>query len=89
MSNLHEIVIRDGPAGPRPSLVRGPDIWEVVAVHRSFEDVRQTAEWLGLTTDAVEAALGHYDAHRADIDNWIRLNEEAAALALREAERGR
>jgi hypothetical protein len=89
MSDLDEIVIRDGPAGPRPGLARGPDIWEVVSVHRSFEDVRKTAHWLGLATDAVEAALGYYDAHRAEIDNWIRVNEEAAALALREAERGR
>ncbi len=34
------VVFRSGPAGRRPGLLGGPDVWEVVAVHRSFDDVR-------------------------------------------------
>ena len=40
------IHFRSGPAGRRPSLVGGPDVWEVVAVFRSFDDVQRTADWL-------------------------------------------
>jgi hypothetical protein len=79
------IVFRSGPAGRRPGLVSGPDIWEVVGVHRSFDDVRRTADWLDQPTGAIETALRYYDAHRADIDEWIQRNEEAAEAAERVA----
>jgi hypothetical protein len=79
------IVFRSGPAGRRPGLVGGPDIWEVVAVHRSFDDVRRTAEWLDQPTSTIETALRYYDAHRDDIHEWIRRNEEAAEAAERVA----
>jgi hypothetical protein len=81
MSEVDEIVIRDGPAGPRPGLPRGPDVWEVVAVHRSFSDVERTASWLDQPADAIEVALRYYDAHRGEIDEWIRRNEAAAERA--------
>ena len=77
------IVFRSGPAGRRPGLVGGPDVWEVVAVQRSFDDVERTAGWLGLPTGAIETALRYYDAHRSEIDEWIRRNEEAAEAAER------
>ncbi len=79
------IVFRSGPAGRRPGLVNGPDVWEVVAVFRSFEDVRRTADWLDQSTGAIEAALRYYETHRAEIDEWIRRNEEAAEAAERVA----
>lgn len=77
------ITFRSGPAGRRPGLVGGPDVWEVVAVFRSFEDVQRTAHWLDQPASAIETALRYYDAHRDDIDNWIRWNEEAAEAAER------
>jgi hypothetical protein len=77
------IVFRSGPAGRRPGLVGGPDVWEVVAVHRSFDDVERTAGWLELPSGAIETALRYYDAHRSEIDEWIRRNEEAAEAAER------
>ncbi|HSI97575.1 MAG TPA: hypothetical protein VK926_04370 [Gaiellaceae bacterium] len=77
------IVFRSGPAGRRPGLTAGPDVWEVVAVFRSFEDVEQTAGWLDQPATAIEAALRYYDAHRPQIDDWIRRNEEAADAAER------
>lgn len=75
------IVLRDGPAGRRPGLVGGPDVWEVVAVHRSFDDVQRTADWLDQPATAIETALRYYDGHREDVDDWIRRNDEVAARA--------
>ncbi len=79
------IVDREGPAGIRAGLEDGPDVWEVVAVHRSFSDVQHTADWLDQPTSAIEAALRYYNAHRVEIDEWIQLNEEAAEVAARVA----
>jgi hypothetical protein len=77
------IGFRSGPAGRRPGVIGGPDVWEVVAVFRSFDDPQRTAEWLDLPVTAVEAALGYYRAHEGEIDEWIRRNEEAATAAER------
>jgi hypothetical protein len=79
------IVQRKGPAGTRPGLSGGPDLWEVVAVHRSFSDVRRTAEWLDQPVSTIETALRYYEAHQAEIDEWIQRNEEAAEAAERVA----
>ena len=85
MDEYPGIVFRSGPAGRRPGLVSGADIWEVVGVHRSFDDVQRTADWLDQPVSAIETALRYYEAHRAEIDEWIRRNEEAAEAAERVA----
>ena len=85
MDEYPGIVFRSGPAGRRPGLVSGPDVWEVVAVFRSFDDVERAADWLDQPASAIETALRYYDAHRGDIDEWIRRNEEAAEAAERVA----
>lgn len=77
------IMFRAGPAGRRPGLVGGPDIWEVIAVHRSFDDPRRTAAWLDQPLSAIETALRYYDTHRDEIDAWIERNDEAAEAAER------
>jgi hypothetical protein len=59
--------------------------WEVVAVYRSFNDVRRTADWLDQPANAVESALRYYEAHRVEVDEWIGRNEEAADAAERVA----
>jgi len=79
------IVFRSGPAGRRPGLVSGPDVWEVVAVHRSFDDVQRAADWLDQPASTIEIALRYYEGHQAEIDEWIRRNEEAAEAAERVA----
>lgn len=84
MDKRSEIVFRDGPAGRRPGLADGADVWEVVSVHRSFGDVTKTAAWLDQPVSAIEASLRHYDGHRDEIDAWIRANEEAAEQARRD-----
>ncbi len=78
MDEYSRIDFRSGPAGRRPGLVGGPDVWEVVAVYRSFSDVQRTAEWLDQPPTAIETALRYYDEHRGEIDDWISRNEEAA-----------
>jgi hypothetical protein len=83
MDEYPGIVFRPGPAGRRPGLVSGPDVWEVVAVFGSFEDVKKTAEWLDQPPTAIETALRYYESHRVEIDDWIRRNEEAAEAAER------
>jgi hypothetical protein len=83
MDEFPGLVFRSGPSGRRPGLAGGPDVWEVVAVHRSFGDSARTAEWLDLPVEAVEIALRYYEAHRDEVDDWIRRNEEAAAAAER------
>jgi len=79
------IVFRSGPAGRRAGLVSGPDVWEVVAVHRSFDDLQRAADWLDQPASAIEAAFRYYEAHQNEIDEWIRRNEEAAEAAERVA----
>ena len=81
MDEHAEIELRSGPAGHRPGLIGGPDIWEVAAVHRGFNDVKRTADWLDQPTSAIDAALRYYDVHRHDIDEWIKENETAAERA--------
>lgn len=83
MDEYPGIVFRSGPAGRRPGLMAGPDLWEVVAVFRSFGDVKRTADWLDQSSGAVEIALRYYEEHRSEIDDWIRRNEEAAEAAER------
>lgn len=81
MDKPREIVLRDGPAGGRPGLPDGPDVWEVVAVHRGFADVQTTADWLNQPASAVEIALGYYVRQGDEIDAWILENDEAVEAA--------
>lgn len=85
MDEFPGIVFRSGPAGRRPGLVAGPDVWEVVSVHRSFDDLERTAAWLDQGVGAVEMALRYYEEHKVEIDGWIKRNEEAAEAAERVA----
>lgn len=80
------IVFRAGPGGRRPGLVAGPDVWQVIGVLRGSGEkgeaaVRHAAEWLSVRPDQVRAAVGYYAAHKADIDEWIRRNDEEAEAA--------
>jgi hypothetical protein len=77
------IVFRDGPAGRRPGLVGGPDVWEVARVLRGIdaeggEALRLAAELTGLAGTQVRAALRYYAAYTDEIDAWLtRVDEEA------------
>jgi hypothetical protein len=83
MDEYPGLIFRSGPAGRRPGLMAGPDLWEVVAVFRSFGDVKRTADWLDQSSGAIEIALRYCEEHQSEIDDWIRRNEEAAEAAER------
>jgi hypothetical protein len=69
------IVFRDGPAGRRPAVLGGPDVWEVVQVFLAEgRDVGATAENLGLQHGLIEAAVAYYVDNRDVIDEWIEAN---------------
>jgi hypothetical protein len=78
------IVFRSGPAGRRPGLAGGPDVWEVVRAFRGLESrgedaVARLAVLTGLAPEQVRVALRYYADLRAEVDAWIdRVDEEAA-----------
>src|SRR4051794_32955138 len=56
------IVFRPGPAGRRPALEGGPDVWEVIRVvkntpERGDASIRAAATWLGISPRKVETAV--------------------------------
>ena len=80
------IVFRSGPAGRRPGLAGGPDLWEVVRVFTGAETqgedaLRRTADLTGLTPEQVRMALRYYAEYPDEIAAWIRRVDEEAARA--------
>lgn len=78
------VVFRDGPAGRRPGLAGGPDVWEVIEVYlHEDREAAAAADTLGVPRGLVEVAIGYYADHRTEIDSWIdtnrRLLDEAEA----------
>ena len=77
------ILFRPGPAGRRPALVEGPDVWEVARVFRQSEGSEEEklsflVDDLALRADQVQAAARYYDEFREEVDTWIdRVDEEA------------
>lgn len=75
------IVFVEGAAGRRPALAarRGLDVWQVVkTLHDNQGDVAATGEVLRLSVSEVRLTLAYYADHKAEIDEWIRLNAEEA-----------
>lgn len=84
------IVFRDGPAGRRPGVVGGPDVWEVIETFLGEgRDEGATARYLSLPVGLVRAAAGYYSEHREEIDAWIERNANASARARATWERAR
>jgi len=78
------IVYRDGPAGRRAGLQRGPDVWEIVrdvkAAHgRGQARIRQVADAAALPEADVRLAVDFYTAFPDEIDARIALDERTAA----------
>jgi hypothetical protein len=89
------VAFRDGPAGRRPALDDGQDIWEVARVIRDVaargEDVVEgVVKLTGLRPDQVRAVVRYYAEYRDEIDAWIRRVDDEAVAAegawLREQE---
>jgi hypothetical protein len=72
------IVFRSGPTG------RGPDVWEIVrdlkgvAGQRTGDPIEAVAHVTGLDRGVVALAASYYAAYPDDIDERIRINQQAA-----------
>jgi len=80
------IVFRPGPAGRRPGLAGGPDLWEVVRVVRNVEArgdraIEEAASWLGLSATQVRIVMEYYADYPAEIDAWLAKVDTQAAEA--------
>jgi len=88
------IVFRDGPAGRRPVVVGGPDVWEVISAARSAPErgeklVDALAERIGLPPDKVRVAVRYYAEYPDEIDHWIGMVDEEAERLEQALERER
>jgi hypothetical protein len=73
-----DIVFRDGPAGRRPGLAQGPDIWEMVGIMRAHNwDLAACADYLECELWLFEIALAYYRLRTQEIDEWIETNKRA------------
>jgi len=78
------IIFRSGPAGRRAGLAGGPDVWEVVrdlkrAAEQGVVDaIGSVARATGLDRTRIELAASYYAAHPDDVDERMRIEEEAA-----------
>lgn len=77
------IIFRPGPAGRRPGLVHGLDVWEVISVFRELEArgeeaLQQTAELTNLRVDQVRTTVRYYAEFTDEIDDWIEENNKLA-----------
>jgi hypothetical protein len=75
------IVFRDGPAGRRPVVVGGPDVWELIAAARAAPErgnelVDALAERVGASTEKVRVAVRYYAEFPDEIDRWIAIVDE-------------
>lgn len=77
------IVFRAGPTGRRARIAGGPDVWEIVrdlkgAAQEGEQDpIGAIAGVTGLDRSKVELAASYYAAYPEDIDERIRMNEDA------------
>ncbi len=79
MTEHQGIFFADGPAGRRARLRRGPDVWEVITTLEANDgSVRVAAEVLDIPESDIRDALAYYGDHPAEIDEWIRMNDEEA-----------
>jgi hypothetical protein len=80
------IVFRPGPAGRRPALADGPDVWVVARVFRelkgSFEEVlAETVELTELAPHQVRAAMRYYAEFGDEIDAFLKEQDDYAERA--------
>jgi len=84
------IVFRGGPAGRRPAVVGGPDVWEIIGTFLAEgRDAAAAASYLELPIGLVNAAVGYYADHASEIDEWLQRNQAIADEAEASAHRRR
>lgn len=80
------IVFRPGPAGRRPALADGPDVWEVARAYRDLqasgeEATRRVAKLTSLSLQQVRTAVQYYADYQEEIDEWIDMVDKEAERA--------
>jgi hypothetical protein len=80
------IVFRPGPAGRRPALAVGPDVWEVMRAFLQLDEkgeaaIQRVAEIANISPYQVRKVLRYYVAYKDEIDDWIKSEEEYAEQA--------
>lgn len=88
------VFFRTGPAGRRPVLVGGPDVWEVIvavlgAPERGEALIEAIAERVGIPSERVRTATRYYSEYPEEIDQWIAMVEEEAEQLEKAFERER
>lgn len=89
MEQFPGIMFRSGPTGRRAGVIAGPDVWEIVrdvrgASSEGVEDpISAVSAVTGLDRSKVELAVRYYGAYPDEVDERIRLNEQAAELLQR------
>lgn len=86
------VIFRGGPAGRRPVLVAGPDVWEVVRAVKSARgaEPRLGADAVislvesntGVPRRQIHIALRYWAAFPDEVDAWIADADEQEAEAL-------
>ena len=79
------IVFRDGPAGRRPGLRNGADVWEVVGAFPPDKvteaGIAHVVKTMALGEWQVRDAMRYYFEFQDEIDAWMRMVEEEAERA--------
>ncbi len=84
IEELPGIVFRTGPTGRRAGIAGGPDVWEIArdlrgaAADSATHPIEVVTRVSGLDRRMVELAASYYAAYPDDIDEHIRINEQAA-----------
>jgi predicted DNA-binding protein len=84
MEEFPGVVFRPGPTGRRAGVAGGPDIWEIVrdlkgVAQAGAEDpIDAVSRSTGVDRNKIELAATYYAAYPEDVDDRIRLGEEAA-----------
>jgi hypothetical protein len=80
---LPGIVFRAGPTGRRAGVAGGPDVWEIArdlkaaSGQGAADPIDSVARISDLDHSTVELAASYYAAYPDDIDERIRINEQA------------
>lgn len=70
------IVFRPGPAGRRPALLDGPEVWEVIGGLIGGdvppeERVARSMDLFDLRREDIEVAMAYYAEFTDEIDGWL------------------
>lgn len=86
------VVFKGGPAGRRPALKVGPDVWELIKFLREIDErgepaIEAASEVFAIPEIAVRTGLDYYTSHPDEIDAWIADADAASERAEQASQR--